>query len=331
MNCNQVRELASGLFDGTIATEERAALERHVVQCGACREELREFHEATRALRERGRAATAAPAGHVAAVLAALPPEDARPRRVAAQLFWALCGAAAVLLVWLTSALLARGPAQAQVPAEVVEVEAVPREVARAVPVVVPILLTRERRVESVREVRMTEADPALRSAALALSRMAYALEALAAAARRSEPVTTHIAEALEAPTPSVTRPEATLLALGAPEPPVHVRREADRLTLSLHGGWPVVVPGLIDLLEDQDPEVAVLAARELELIQNDLTPGVRPRSVQRPVKRPDPLESLLGREDDAREAAAELPPGPAEWRRWWQDHGLAALGAEVL
>jgi hypothetical protein len=153
---------------------------------------------------------------------------------------------------------------------------------------------------------------------ALALSGLAEAAEQ-ALAVPAAEPVARVAAPPPLGPAAAPAREES----------PVVVRREAERVTLELRGGWPEVVPGLIDLLESEDREIALVAESELEVIQGTLTPGVRPRATPLTTQDSNSLGNLFGRRGD--EDASAPPPGPAEWRLWWQDHGLAALEAEVL
>ncbi len=53
MNCGDVRELFSVLFDGKTGLTERALVEAHVTQCAACRQELEHREQAVRSSRRR--------------------------------------------------------------------------------------------------------------------------------------------------------------------------------------------------------------------------------------------------------------------------------------
>lgn len=82
--------------------------------------------------------------------------------------------------------------------------------------------------------------------------------------------------------------------------------KHAAHTELSLHGDVSSIVPQLIELLEDSDPELVELAQGRLELLRDDLGASGQ-------------LPSHLARPTDALGRAPPSTPGE-DWRAWWQD-----------
>ena len=388
MNCNQVHELCSALYEAELEPELRREAVAHLQQCEPCSLEYSSFGRATDSLR--GLEPRGASNEYVQSIMAAVEssaePRLLRgPRRVASHVAALLVGAAAVALVWFMAPLeggLGGGAPERVEHAELASIaEPSPPKIdptpplgsdagaAREAPppliIEVPVELIIEVPVEKI--VVKTQRDPALLHATNRLSlafgamqrafesrplpeepqviveriprasytravdRLAFSIELLHRTLEREQQLADLRSTLALEHSPSEEEPLVAPAASSHPSTPVRIRREWDRLVLHTYGPAEDIVPALIAHLDDPDSEVRELVWRELDSIRSELTPRRRPASPQA-VTTSDPLESLA----DLLRTRPPNPksfdrPGRQQWLDWWNSHGLAALGSEVL
>lgn len=134
-----------------------------------------------------------------------------------------------------------------------------------------------------------------------------------------------------DSPTPSALEGAFEPATFIAGTTPTTIRREPDRTTLSLQGGLSTTIPELIALLDDEDAEIADLAAARLATIREDLELDPRLSGKLSPLP---PAVEVVDRREGAflpwfknpfvREKATQRDvPAAERWTRWWRDNGL--------
>ncbi len=328
MNCEAALNLFSGHLEGDLSAQQGAEFAQHLEQCAACHASYESFRYAlgdlqSLTLRETSR-------DEVAAVMAAVelaPRSRGIPRRtLLTHLAAAGVGAVLVWIFW---------PQEVRIEELIVEQRVeVPVEVPTEVPVErivrveVPVEVLVKVPVEVERVVTVVNPLQVHFDRFLALNESLIRLADLAA-----QSMEVQRQELAVTPATPPTPPEFVqqVAAQSPRKSPVKVLRSEGRLSLTTRGSTAEVVPALIAMLSDENPQTRSIVEQRLEQFRSELGGTLPPTPRQRAKDTSDFgwLKSLvLGFP-----AEEERPPTPTpseSWRTWWDSRGEELIAFET-